>query len=76
VLAILHVAEGFLLEEAVDEKGLDLFELGKQLVKLLVVVLFDRLNFLSHIAEFGDLVLNFVLELRNFALQVCDAQFI
>jgi hypothetical protein len=76
VLAILHITKSFLLEEAVDEERLDLFELREQLVKFLVVVLFDRLDFFSHIAEFRYLVLDFVLKLRDFALEVGDTEFI
>jgi hypothetical protein len=40
MLAILKVPERLLLEEAIEKESLNLFELGEQLVKLLVVVFF------------------------------------
>jgi hypothetical protein len=41
MLTILKVAESLLLEEAIEKESLDFFELGEQLVKLLVVVFLD-----------------------------------
>lgn len=70
LLAILEVAESLLLEVPVQEQALDFFELILQVRKFLVVVLLDGGYFLADVAELVDLVLNLVLELTYFILEV------
>ena len=48
LLSILQVPKSFLFKVAIDKKTLDFFELCEQVIKFLVIVLFDVLNFLSH----------------------------
>lgn len=68
MFAILQVAERLLLEEAIEKESLDLFELGEQLVKLLVVVFLYRAHFLAHAAQLRYLVFDLVLELAHLSL--------
>lgn len=74
VLAIREVAKSLLFEEPIDKQTLDLLELCKQLVEFLVVILFDGADLLAHVAQFGNLVLDLVLELGDFTLQVVHAE--
>lgn len=54
----------------IDEKRLDISKLHEELLKLLVVVVFDAQDFLAHAGQFLDLVLNFLLKLGHFAREV------
>ena len=60
---IFYVAEGFLLEKAIDEQVFNLFELCIKTFDFLIVIFFNRVYFFSHVAQFSNLFFNFVLEL-------------
>jgi len=63
--AILDIPKSLLLEEATDKEVFDLLKLRVKTVNFLVVILFNSMYFLSHVAEFDDLVFNLVLELGS-----------
>ena len=76
LLTIHQIAQRLLLEVAIDEEALDLLELSKQVIKLLVVVLLDAVNFFAHGRQLGHLVLNLVLELVDLASQILNRKLV
>ena len=70
MLAVLHVTKSLLLEKAINEQTFNFLKLSKQLVELLVVVLFNWLHFFAHASQLSDLIFHFVLELCDFTLQI------
>ena len=76
VLGVLDVAQGLLLEVALKEERLDVFELHEELLELLVVVLLDRGYFLPHGGQLVDLGLNLIMELPDLVLEVVDLELV
>ena len=67
---VLDVTEGLLLKVALQEEGLDIFELHEQLVEFFVVVFLDVGDLFTHAAELINLGLYFIVELANVAFEV------
>ena len=63
-----------MLKESIDEKSLNFFELCEEVVKLLIIVFLNSMNFLTHGCELGYLVFDLVLKLTHFASKVIHAQ--
>lgn len=74
MFAVLHVTKSLLLEKAINEQTFNFLELSKQLVELLVIVLFYRLHLFPHASQLGNLVFYLVLELCDFSLQIQNTQ--
>lgn len=63
--AILDIPKSLLLEEATDKEVFNFFKLRVETVNFLVVILFNSVYLLTHVAELDNLVFNLILELGS-----------